>query len=230
MNSLRQLLVCTICLPLTACVTFAPPSPLVTLGGPQTTPAGSSELALAGGFGGARFPEGHGGGEGMFTRYRHGVSDTLDLGIDAAWASYSDKGVLSIKGSMRYQLDPHWRLEFGLGGADSSDGKSLNGDAAITCGTRREDRAWNVYATLRGGGAHGYAGDAAFGGGEIDGEPEVAPPDAWFGLVSLGAQARAGEHLKFVFEGGLGLVDVNHRDATGQLFYVVAGFLVDIHE
>ena len=63
---------------------------------------------------------------------------------------------------MRYQLEPDWRLEFGLGAADSSDGKSLNSDLGITWGTRREDSNWNYYATLRGGWARGYAGDAVF--------------------------------------------------------------------
>jgi hypothetical protein len=217
------------CAALCGCVTFAPPSPLLTLGGPKTTAKGTSELAMAAGMAGARFPDAHGGGQGAFARYKRGVTDSLDLGADAAWASYSGKQVFTAKGVMRYQLAPQWRLELGTGFADSSDGKSLNGDVGVTWGTIRSDRTWNCYATLRGGGARGYAGDAIFGSGSNDDdEPEVAPPNTFFGMVSLGAQAQVSAHQRWIIEGGAGFADPQHHDDSALLLYVAVGLLLDV--
>jgi len=217
----------TACLLLAGCVTFAPPSPLVTLGGPATTPRGASEVGLAVGGGATRFEGAHSGGNGLFVRYKHGVSENLDLGVDTLYAHYSDKSAFTFKGAMRYQLQPDWRLEFGLGAADSSDGKSLNSDLGITWGTRREDSNWNYYATLRGGWARGYAGDAAFSDSNHNEDREVPPPDSAFGLVSLGAQARVGSNQRFVLEVGAGDVHPEHQD-DGLLLYFSAGMLFDV--
>src|SRR5215831_16413129 len=114
----------------------------------------------------------------------------------------------------------------GLGAADSSNGKSLNTDLGITWGTRHPDRNWNYYGTLRGGAAKGYAGNAIFGSSNDD-DPEVAPADAFFGMLSLGAQVQANPRERFVFESGIGFVDV-HQDSSGLLFYLSAGLLLNL--
>jgi hypothetical protein len=197
------------------------------MGGPATTPQGASEVGLALGAGAAVFQGAHSGGNGLLVRYKHGVREDLDLGVDTLYAHYSDKGAFTMKGALRYQLEPQWRLEFGVGAADSSDGKSLNTDLGVTWGTRREDRNWNYYATLRGGWSRGYAGDAAFSDSAEEHTPEVPPPDSAFGLVSLGAQARIGRDQRFVLEVGAGAVHPHDQD-DGLLLYFSAGMLFDV--
>jgi hypothetical protein len=114
------------------CVTFAPPSPLVTFGGPKTTEKGTSEAAIAMGTGFALFENAHSGGLGWFGRYKYGFGDKFDLGIDALGVVHSDKGTLTAKLAGRYQVRDNLRLEAGLGVADDSDGKSLNSDLGLT--------------------------------------------------------------------------------------------------
>jgi hypothetical protein len=228
-DSIATLVLASACTLLGGCVTFAPPSPLATLGGPATTPRDTSELAMAVGAGAALFDSGHAGGSGFLARYKRGVSEDLDLGVEALYGHYYDKGVLSMEGALRYQMDPHWRLELGVGAADSSDGKSLNGDLGVTVGTRRADRTWNYYGSVRGGWARGYAGDAVFGShaGGTNADPEEAPPNAAFGLVSLGAQAQLNKSQRFVFEGGAGVVRPRGFE-HGILLYLGVGLLFDV--
>jgi hypothetical protein len=215
------------CLFLSGCVTFAPPSPLVTFGGPTTTPRDTSEIGVAVGAGAAAFDGAQSSGNGLFVRYRHGVGEQLDLGVDALYAHYSDKGAFTVKGALRRQLDPHWRLELGLGAADSSDGKSLNTDLGITCGTRRADSNWNYYVTLRGGWSRGYAGDATSRESDGGDDPQVPPPDSAFALVALGAQTHIGPEQRFILEVGVGDVHPNGHD-DGLLVYFSAGVLFDV--
>lgn len=161
----------------TGCVSFAPPSPMVTYGGPQTTPEGSSEVAIAVGAGVALFEGAHSGGHGWFARYKYGLTKKLDLGIDAIGIVHSDKGTLTMKVASRYQLSDHIRLEGGIGAADDSDGKSINGDLAITVGTINKENSWNYYSSLRMGFAKGFAGNAAFSD-NVASNDTIAPPDA----------------------------------------------------
>ncbi|MGI9552999.1 MAG: hypothetical protein ACR2MT_17470 [Aurantibacter sp.] len=114
-----------------SCVTIAPPSPLVTYGGPKTTPKKVSEAAVAVGTAVALFDGAHAGAWGWFGRYKYGISEKVDLGIDFSGASRNDGGYIGAKLASRYQLTDRSRLEFGIGAADDSDGKSLNTDLPI---------------------------------------------------------------------------------------------------
>lgn len=136
------------------CTSFAPPSPLVTFGGPAVVDTSQSEVGLAVGTGSVLFPGAHSGGQGWFGRYKRGIAQNFDLGVDAVGIARSDKGTLTAKLVGRYQTSKNVRLECGLGLADDSDGKSVNGDIAVTCGTVREG-PWNYYASLRLGAAKG---------------------------------------------------------------------------
>ena len=117
------------------CVSFAPPSPLVTYGGPKTTEKGTSEVAIAMGTGFALFENAHSGGQGWFGRYKYGIDDKFDIGVDAVGIVRSDKGTLTAKLAGRYQVEEDLRLEGGIGVADDSDGKGLNSDLGLTWGT-----------------------------------------------------------------------------------------------
>jgi len=120
------------------CVTIAPPGPMVTYGGPSTTQEGTSETAIAIGTGAALFDGAHTGAQGWFGRYKYGVHEKFDVGIDILGAKRNDGLSLSLKGAGRYQLTPKTRLELGIGVADDSSGKSWNGDIAFTSGTLRD--------------------------------------------------------------------------------------------
>jgi hypothetical protein len=200
------------------CVVFAPPSPLVTYGGPQTTPEQQSEVALGIGSGAARFEDAHAGGLGYMLRYKYGISQKFDVGIDAIGVVRSDKGAFTGKAVGRYQVADHWRLEGGIGLADDSDGKSINGDAAITWGTLPKTSPWNFYSSFRIGGAKGYPGDLK------NGTDEDAPPDTWISLLNIGTQGKLSENQRFIFEGGYGYVFPQGENA-GTLVYVSGGLL-----
>jgi hypothetical protein len=130
------------------CRTIAAPPPLATLDGPATVERGESEMALGAGFGGTLFDCTHKTGSAWFGRMRRGLTDRLDLGADLLVAQHQDKGTATAKIALRYRLRERLRLEAGVGGADDSDGKSLNADIAITTGTIR-NTTWNCFASLR---------------------------------------------------------------------------------
>ncbi|HUI30670.1 MAG TPA: hypothetical protein VLX91_10670 [Candidatus Acidoferrales bacterium] len=206
---------------LEGCSTFAPPSPLVTYGGPAVVDTGHSEVGLAVGTGFALFPGAHSGGQGWFGRYKRGVAENLDLGIDVVGVVRSDngKGTLTAKVVGRYQVSERIRVEAGLGLADDSDGKSANGDVALTIGTVRET-TWNYYASLRLGAAKGYPG-SLFGTGD------QIPPNALFPIVNLGTQARVAAGERFIFEGGFGYI-IPEQEKAGPIIYLSCGLLFDI--
>ncbi len=211
------------------CVTFAPPSPLYTYGGPQTTPEGTSEAVVAVGSGVTLFEEGHAGGTGWLGRYKYGVSDQLDLGFDFSGVQRNDGGYFGAKLASRYQLTENTRLELALGVADDSDGKSLNGDLAYTIGTIK-DRNWNYYSSLRLAYAHGYPGNALVLPGQRNDESDsIAPPNTFFTLINIGAQGEVNENQKVIFEGGYGYVFPNGED-VGPALYVSVGVLLQIGE
>lgn len=199
------------------CVVFAPPAPMVTFGGPQTAPEGQSEVAAGIGSGVVLFDDAHTGGMGYLLRYKYGITGKYDLGVDAIGVTRSDKATYTIKFANRYQLAPNWRLEGGLGIADDSDGKSLNGDAGITWGTLPQNKPWNLYSTFRLGAAKGYPGD-------IFGEGDEAPPNTFFTLLNVGTQGRISDQQKFIFEGGYGYVFPNGEKA-GPVLYLSGGVL-----
>lgn len=203
------------------CVSFAPPSPLVTFGGPAVVDTSHSEVGLAVGTGVAMFPGAHSGGQGWFGRYKRGIAPNFDLGVDAVGIVRSDKGTLTGKLVGRYQAAKNIRLEVGLGLADDSDGKSVNGDAAITFGTVRET-TWNYYGSLRLGAAKGYPGDILFGG-----SGDQSPVNALFPIVNLGTQAKVAANERFIFEGGFGYI-FPEQHGTGTLIYLSCGLLFDI--
>jgi hypothetical protein len=200
------------------CSSFAPPSPLVTYGGPKTVPESHSEVGLALGTGWALFPNAHSGGHGWFGRYKYGIADDFDLGIDAVGVVRNDKGTLTAKSSARYQLRRDMRFEAGLGIADDSDGKSLNADVALTWGTIKQSR-WNYYLSLRLGAARGFPGNV-FGSGD------QTPADALFPILNLGTQGRISEVQRFIFEGGYGYV-ISRGQTGAPLIYLSCGLLFD---
>lgn len=223
MNKLLAL--CTLCLPAAGCVSFAPPPPLATLGGPATTARGVSELGIAVGGGAAEFI-GSDGGFGALGRYRYGVTDKFDLGIDAVYADYEHGHALTAKLAGRYQLAHNWRLELGVGSADASEGTSLHTDLGITWGTRDASRSWNQYATLRFAAAKDHEND------DFDKEERLA--DAYFGVLSYGLQKDLGHDRRFVVEAGLGGMyldapaDRPEDDDDHALYYLTVALLFDV--
>ena len=207
------------------CVTLAPPAPLVTFGGPETVVRGHSEVALAVGSGGILYPQAHATGHAWFGRWRYGVTDRLDCGVDVLGVQHSDNGTLTAKAALRYGLLPHLRVEVGAGAADDSLGKSLNGEVGVTTGTRRPDATWNYYTSFRIGAARGFRGDACCNSGATG---DVAPPNSLIAVGGVGAAGRVTNGVRFVIEGGHGFTWVEGRHDVGRLLYVGMGLLMDI--
>ena len=132
---------------------------MITFGGPQTTEQKTSETALGLGTGGVFFDNTKSFGNGWFGRYKYGLGKKLDLGIDGMSIIYSDKRTFSAKVVSRYMLKEDIRIEGGVGLSDDSNGKSINGDMGLTCGSINNDRPWNYYFTIRIGMAKGYPGN-----------------------------------------------------------------------
>jgi len=215
-NSLMSILIVELALCfLTGCVAFAPPSPMITFGGPQTTDKGTSETALGLGSGAALFQGAHAVGQGWFGRYKFGLSDRWDIGIDVIGFSHSDKYCTTAKAAARYRLNPHFRLEGGLGAADDSFGKSINGDIGLTWGTLNELKPWNLYSTFRVGYAYGFPGDT------------TAPPNTSIVLVNVGTQGKISDKMNFIFEGGYGYLFPKGKD-TGTIICIACGIMFKI--
>ena len=228
MDNLIRLFSSLLILGLSGCVTFAPPSPMMTYGGPQTTMKGTSDAAIALGTGVALFQEGHAPGQGWFGRYKYGLNNKWDLGIDAVGFSHSELFTFTTKVAVRYQLCPNFRLEGGLGAADDSNGKSINSDFGLTWGTISKERAWNYYASLRTGYAKGFAGNSVLNGSySLSSSDTLVPPDAIITLLNIGAQGKVNSNINFIFEGGYGFIyPQGHKH--GQTFYISCGLLFNI--
>jgi hypothetical protein len=209
----------------TGCVTMAAPPPVATLGGPATAPRGGSEVGFGSGTGMSLFRGAHSGGIGWMGGYRHGLTDELDLGVDALGVQHSDKGTMAFKVALRQALTPRLRLEVGVGAADDSDGKSLSYDLALVAGTRHADAPWNHYGAVRTVGAFGLRGDVCCGAGATGTQ---APPSSFLILGTAGAAARLTESLRLVFEGGAGPLWVRGRREVGVAFYYGVGLLADL--
>ncbi|MGD0710689.1 MAG: hypothetical protein ABR968_05855 [Bacteroidales bacterium] len=229
MNRITNLIILfsgLIILGLNGCVTFAPPPPMMTYGGPQTTVKGTSDAAIALGTGVALFQEGHAPGQGWFGRYKYGLGDKLDLGVDAIGFSHSELFTFTTKIAARYQLYQHFRLEGGLGAADDSKGKSLNSELGLTWGTLSKERVWNYYASLRIGYAKGFAGNAIFNGNTSSSD-SIKPPNTTVALLNIGTQGIVNDNIKFIFEGGYGYIFPQGYKA-GITIYVSCGILLNI--
>ena len=205
----------------TGCVTMAAPPPMATLGGSHVASAGHSEVGIALGNGWSLFPGAHAGGSGWLGRWRQGLGDGFDLGLDAMGVIHGDQGTVTAKVAGRYELSKHLRLEAGFGGADDSSGKSLNADLGLTLGTEKPRRSWNYYASLRLAGAKGYPGD-------IFGTGTTAPPDDLLVVGAFGAGGKISGYGQFVGEFGIGPAFVQGYNDVGVVFYFGAGFLFDI--
>lgn len=202
----------------------------MTYGGPATTPKKSSEAVVAVGTGLALFDRAHSGSTGYFGRYKYGLSDKFDFGVDIYGGSRSDGGTLAAKLATRYQLSHKTRLEFAIGAADDSEGKSVNSDFAFTIGTQKE-KPWNYYSSLRVAYAKGIRGNAIVlpGQTKTEGNDTIAPPNTSFALLNLGAQGKISKNQKILFEGGYGYIfPVGKRAGPG--FYVSIGLLFQIDQ
>ena len=209
------------------CVTFAPPPPMITAGGPQTIPRNHSETALAVGTGVALFDGAHAGGNGWLGRWRYGLNDRLDLGADILGAKHADRGTFTLKLAGRYALSKIARIELALGAADDSDGKSLHSEIGLTLGRVNEKRFWNRYLSFRLAGAKGYPGNAIFADQTPLPEDQIAPPDALFTLINAGTTGRISSNQRFFMEGGFGYIFPEGKEPGPMIFWGV-GLLFDI--
>ncbi len=226
LNNRLSLILLTLLL-VTGCVTIAPPSPLLTYGGPKITPEGESEAGVAVGTGVALFDGAHSGANGWFARYKYGIGKKWDLGVDFSGASRNDGQYLGGKIASRYQLSHETRLELAVGAADDSSGKSLNTDVAITIGTTK-DRTWNYYTSLRFAYANGYAGNVLTLPGQTQGTDSIPPPNTSFLMLNVGTQGEITHNQRIIFEGGYGYIFPQGVD-EGPGFYLTAGLLFNLN-
>jgi hypothetical protein len=205
------------------CVSFAAAPPMITLGGPQTAGAGGSQVGMGVGSGASLFPGAHSGGNGYLARYRYGLTENTDVGVDFMGVLRSNKMTLTGKIDGRRRLGRHWAAELGLGAADDSDGKSLSGEAALIVGTERQ-AAWDFYAAARAAVAFGIVQN------QLDpNDPTVrGAQDALVALGSAGATARISDSGQFIFEGGMGTIKVANHDDLGLAIYLGVGLLFHI--
>ncbi len=211
------------------CQLVASPPPLATFGGPATVARGYTELGLAvGGYGELVLSScDHGGGTDWLARWRRGLSDRIDLGFDVLGDNQSDGSFgATAKVAVRYQVNPGFRLEGGLGAADEGDGRSVNADLAATIGTRKPDQTWNYYTSLRVAGSHGclnplcacWLGSAGSG----------PPPGTILPLGVIGSSAHISDNASFIMEAGVGGIFSREHPATGVYVHLSFGVLFDV--
>jgi hypothetical protein len=210
---------------LSGCATFAPPVPLITFGGPKTAAPQHWELGMGVGSGAMAFKDSFGGGSGYIARWRTGLSNKLDVGIDVMGVEHGGNGTFTFKPAVRYQAADHIRVEASVGAADDSEGKSIGGDLGFVVGTTREHAPWNFYGALRFAGSLGFNDKNHRTAQPGENEP---PSDAGFGLLSVGSSAKISPSSQFITEGGFGLVYVSGTKMYGQIMYISVGVLFDI--
>ena len=200
------------------CETIASPPALATFGGPATMAPGFTELGLAVGAAGNIYPSpcGHEGFSDWLVRMRHGMSNRIDLGFDFEVQNHSGGDVGgTVKVAVRYQVRKGFRLEGGVGTADSGLGRSVNADIAATIGTSRPEKTWDYYASLRLAGSHGCANLLCAPGSDVG-----HPPGALVPLGVIGAMARVSDNVRFVLEAGQGgILSRQHPDAGGYIHF-----------
>jgi hypothetical protein len=204
----------------TGCVSFAVPPPAFTFGGPATAARRESQFGFGAGSGASLFPGAHSGGTGWFGRWRIGLSDRLETGVDVFGMARGDKGTFTGKLAGKLQLRPLLAFEIGLGAADDSDGKSLGADLGAIVGGQAGRSAWAPYGALR------VSGGLAVTERRDDEGNVLTPPHALLVLGSVGAAVRLCDFARFVIEGGYGGIFVNGHEDAGQALYVGVGLLV----
>jgi len=208
------------------CNLIASPPPLATFGGPATAAPGHTELGLGVGLYAELVPSpcDHGGGTDWFVRWRRGVSNRIDLGFDVVADNQSDNSFgATAKVALRYQVNPGFRLEGGLGAADEGDGRSVNADLAAVIGTRNLDKTWNYYTSFRLAASHGCAG--LFCTGWL---PGAVPPGALVPLGVIGSSARISDNSSFIMETGLGGIFSREHPAPGVYLHFSFGVQFDV--
>jgi hypothetical protein len=207
-----------------SCKDVAPLPPVLTFVGPATTPAGANELAFAAGVWGNLFPApcAHETGVDWFGRWKLGLTNRMDWGVDFQGSEHSSFQALSVKIAARYQLLKNLRLETGIGIGDDTEGKSLNAEAGATMGIPVGKRPrWAPYASVRLVGEHGRAGRSFVGSNVPDG--------ALVPMGSFGVSTRVAENMRWVFEGGSGAILSREHPATGTFIYVAVGLDFVVH-
>jgi hypothetical protein len=210
------------------CSLIASPPPLATFGGPATATRGYTELGLAvGGYGElVSSPCDHGGGTDWFARWRRGMSDRIDLGFDVVGDSQTDGSFgATAKIAVRYQVNPGFRLEGGVGAADEGDGRSINADLAATIGTRHTGQTWNYYTSLRVAGSHGCGNPFCASWLGLSGP---TPPGAILPLGAIGSSARISDNASFIMEAGLGGIFSREHPGPGVYIHLSFGVLFKV--
>ena len=185
-----------------------------------------TELAIAAGGYGEILPSPcfHGGASDWLVRWRRGLGDRFDLGFDGEIdAAGSNEG--TVKFAARYQLTPGLRLEAGVGASDGGiGGRSVNGDVAAVIGTRREDRTWNYYGSLRLAASRGCANLFCASGSDTGHNPGAILP-----LVVGGATARICDKARFVMEGSpFGGIISREHPGFGYYVHISVGVLFEV--
>jgi len=198
---------------------------MATFGGPATASPGNTELGLGVGVYAELVPSpcDHGGGTDWFVRWRRGLSERIDLGFDALADNQSDGSFGgTFKVAMRYQVNPGFRLEGGLGAADEGDGRSVNADLAAVIGTTNPNKTWNYYTSFRLAGSHGCINLFCAGG------TGTHPPGALVPLGVIGTTARISDNVHFVMETGLGGIFSPEHPASGVYLHFSFGVLFNV--
>jgi hypothetical protein len=211
------------------CNLIASPPPLATFGGPATAAPGHTELGVGVGLYAELLlpPCGHGGGTDWFARWRRGVSNRIDLGFDVLADNQSDGSFgATAKVAVRYQVNPGFRLEGGIGAADEGDGRSVNADLAAVIGTRNLDKTWNYDTSFRLAGSHGCLN--LFCASWLGSAGSGPPPGAILPLGVIGSSARISDNASFIMETGLGGIFSREHPAPGVLLHFSFGVLFDV--
>jgi hypothetical protein len=193
----------------------------MTFGGPETSGRGHSTIGLGAGTGVSLFPQAHQGGLGWFGRWRLGLTDRLDLGLDVLGAQYADMGAFTGKLALRGRIHRLVSLEVGAGGDDDSRVRSVHADGAVIAGGELPGSRWSLYGAARVAGAIAVTSNVEGDSGE------TLFPHAVFAFGTLGAAARLSDWARFIAEAGMGYIGVAGgglpRDGLG--IYVGVGVL-----
>jgi hypothetical protein len=205
------------------CKNIAALPPVLTFGGPATVPSGATELAVGAGAWGSLFqrPCQHDTGVLWFGRWRRGLTNRLDVGLDFQGEEHASNQNLCFNAELRYRVLGDLRLEAGYGIGDDTEGKSTNGQFGLTTGVPVGNDVWGPYISVRLAAAHGYPG-RSFAGSNI-------PAGALVPMAIFGTTARINENMKWVFEGGAGGILSREHHHIGKYVYVAVGLDFVVH-
>ena len=157
---------------------------------------------------------------GWFGRFRFGVTDKMDIGVEGMGFRFDNNFNLMGKGSIRYSFKPWLRADIGAGMGDNAYGRSINGDVGLTLGTAK-DRVWNPYGTLRYGFGYGLKGTGLKPA--LEGVELGQLTNSHTVMLNIGAEAELIPYLYFLAEAGVGqVIPVGQRSAT--IIYLSGGF------